>query len=151
MKLLLLPLTLLCLSGCASQKNSSGNVLGDTRTKPYLYHSDSTFLITNVASDSTYGYSEANPVKVGGVHLGSGPRNERRFLEALRGPKGERLIFSRAGSCCSFETPNGVINNSGLLDRYRVTWSGSSDTISIYLNMYDEGDLFIPIGLTARK
>ena len=36
------------------------------------------------SDDPTYGYQEANPIKVGG-----GPANELRFLKSLRGPNGQ--------------------------------------------------------------
>jgi hypothetical protein len=60
-------------------------------------------------------------------------------------------IVLRAGSCCPFKTPNGAFGGSGMLDRYRVTWASSSDTLDLYINMYDKGDLKIPLGLTGRK
>jgi hypothetical protein len=86
---------------------------------------------------------------VGGSNESSGPRSERRFLNALLGPNGEEVKYFRAGSCCPFKTPNGILD-TGLLDRYRVSWTGSKDTLDIFINMYDKGDLQIPVGLTAR-
>jgi hypothetical protein len=88
---------------------------------------------------------------VGGSKESSGPRNERRFLNSLSGPNGEDVQYFRAGSCCAFKTPNGLMDNTGMLDRYRLTWTGSSDTLNIYINMYDKGNLMIPAGLTAKK
>jgi hypothetical protein len=82
---------------------------------------------------------------------GSGPQNERRYLNALLGPHGESVIYTREGSCCAFKTPNGLFNDIGLLDRYKVTWTGAADTVVLFMNMYDVGDLKIPVGFTARK
>jgi hypothetical protein len=65
-------------------------------------------------------------------------------------PNGEKVTFYRAGSCCAFKTPNGVINGMGLLDRYKVLIEGRSDTLNMYINMYDEGDLKIPAGMSAK-
>ena len=42
-----------------------------------------TFKITKFARDKTYGYSEDNPVKVGGGM--EGPLNEQRFLNDVGG------------------------------------------------------------------
>jgi hypothetical protein len=106
--------------------------------------------LTDATDDKTYGFEKSNPVKVGGS-IESGARNERRFLNALLGPNGEETTYFRAGSCCEFKTPNGLIGNMGLLDRYKLTWTGSSDTLNIYINMYDQGDLMISVGLTAKK
>jgi hypothetical protein len=89
-------------------------------------------------------------VKVGSKD-GTGPQNERRFLNALLGPNGEDIRYLRAGSCCPFKTPNGILDGAGLLDRYRIYWTGGKDTLDIYINMYDQGDLMIPTGLTAKQ
>jgi len=141
------------LIGCAAQKTGTtpNSGQGDTRSTEINFLDDNTYLLINTTTDKSYGYDKSNPIKVGGSKESSGPRNERRFLNALLGPNGEEIKYFRAGSCCPFKTPNGPIDNSGMLDRYRLTWIGSSDTLDIYLNMYDKGDLMIPVGLTAKK
>ncbi|QHT72044.1 2-dehydro-3-deoxyphosphooctonate aldolase [Rhodocytophaga rosea] len=106
--------------------------------------------MTESANDKTYGYEKGNPVKVGGSKENSGPKNQRRFLNGLLGPNGEQIKYYRAGSCCGFKTPNGLFDNIGLLDLYKVYWDGS-DTLNIYINLYDKGDLMIPVGLTAKQ
>jgi len=140
------------LAACAGQKQkaSTNQGIGDTRTTPVEYLDDRTYKLTTQTDDKTYGYEQSNPIKVGGVRE-SGPQNQRRFLNALLGPNGEEVGYYRAGSCCHFKTPNGLLNNGGLLDLYKVYWEGGTDTLSLYLNLYDEGDLLIPVGFTARK
>jgi hypothetical protein len=149
----LITIGLVILAGCASQKKSttSASGRGDTRTKQVEFLDENTYLLTEISEDNSYGFEKSNPIKVGGIKESSGPRNERRFLNALLGPKGEEIKYFRAGSCCAFKTPNGTIDNAGMLDRYRVTWTGTKDTLNIYINMYDNGDLRIPYGLTAKK
>lgn len=120
----------------------------DCGSKKEMLNSN-TYLLTVKSTDSSYAFTKGNPVKVGGVKKNEGPLNERRFLNALLGPNGEKVQYNRAGSCCHFKTPNGY-DNTGLLDRYEVWYKGSKDTVSIYINMYDKGDLFIPIGFKAR-
>lgn len=153
MNKLFLSIGLTILIGCASQKvgTTSTGRRGDTRTKPIEFLDDNTYRLTETSDDKSYAYNKSNPVKVGGSNESSGPKNERRFLNALLGPNGEEIKYFRAGSCCPFKTPNGLIGNSGMLDRYRVSWTGSSDTLDIYINMYDKGDLKIPLGLNAKK
>ncbi|HVF24656.1 MAG TPA: hypothetical protein VNA23_02135 [Anaerolineales bacterium] len=56
-----------------------------------------------ISSDKTYGYSEANPIKVGGDAF-SGPSRERAYLDRLRGPDGEELSYEREGSLPSGDT-----------------------------------------------
>jgi hypothetical protein len=144
-------IALIIFTACASQKGGTAKVKsGDSRTIAVEFLDDNTYRLTEATDDKSYGYSQSNPIKVGGTNEDSGPKNERRFLNALLGPHGEGIKYSRAGSCCPFKTPNGFINDTGMLDRYMVTWTGASDTLNIYINMYDKGDLKIPVGLTAR-
>jgi len=103
-----------------------------------------------LATDSTYGYAEDNPIRVGGVSRGT-PENEYRYLGALRGPAGEKLEFSRQGSCCAFRTANGIIENQGLLDAFSVTYSGLAEPVTLYLNMYDYERPRVPVGFTQAR
>ena len=123
---------------------------GDTRTKEVKMIDNYTYRITEYSADETYGYTQNNPVKVGGANESSGPLNERRFLNGLTGPNGERLEYFRQGSCCGFKSPNGLMG-VGMLDKYRVYYKGSKDTVTIFINMYDKGDLFVPAGFKARS
>ena len=109
-----------------------------------------TFLLTEISTNPSYGLSEKNPVEVGGVENREGPINERRYLNALAGPNGEKVTYYRAGSCCPVKSKNGF-RGIALLDNYRVTWEGSKDTVSIYINMYDYGVLKAPVGFTIKK
>ena len=109
-----------------------------------------TFLLTEISADPSYGLSEKNPVEVGGVDKSEGPRNERRYLNALAGPNGEKVTYYRAGCCCPIRSWYGY-RGMALLDNYRVTWEGSNDTVSIYINMYDYGVLKAPVGFSIEK
>ncbi|MDR7210981.1 2-dehydro-3-deoxyphosphooctonate aldolase [Flavobacterium piscis] len=151
MKKLILLAVLITLA-CSTKKSnvSDDKGIGDTRTKPVELIDNNTYLLTEMSEDTTYGYDKSNPIKVGGVHDKDGPLNERRFLNALFGPNDKKMMYFRAGSCCAFKTPNGFINNMGMLDRFRLSEIGSKDTIDIYINMYDAGDLKIPFGLKAQ-
>lgn len=153
MKKILIPLILITIS-CFSQKKTSTNEdkgVGDTRTKAVELMDNNTYWLTETSNDKTYGYDKSNPIKVGGANDKSGPLNERRFLNALFGPNNKKMTYFRAGSCCPFKTPNGFIGYSGMLDIYRLTEIGSKDTLDIYINMYDTGDLKIPVGLKAKE
>lgn len=127
------------LFSCATQKKMVKTELKDNQT----------FLLKEISEDPSYGYTKRNPIEVGGVDKKEGPVNERRFLNALAGPNGEKITYFRAGSCCSFKSKNGFMG-MGLLDNYRVSWIGSKDTVSIYINMYDYGELKAPSGFTIK-
>lgn len=107
---------------------------------------ESTFLHTQIATDANYG-SEDNPIMVRGVKDSEGPINERRFLNALAGPDGQKISYERFGSCCSFKSANGILG-SGLLDMYQVTWRNQEEDVVLYINMYDARKLKAPMGFT---
>jgi hypothetical protein len=117
-------------------------------TKPQLLNNQ-TFKLTEISTDPTYG-TEKNPIKVGGAKDQEGPLNERRFLNALAGPNGQKVSYNRRGSCCPFSSKNGFMG-TGMLDVYEVTWKGSTDTVDIYINMYDSDYLKAPMGFTIKK
>ncbi|WNJ19471.1 hypothetical protein [Pontibacter sp. G13] len=141
MKLLLIILTLACavLPSCRTNRWVEAPKAGAIRTFP----NDRPFLLTEISDDPTYGYSQHNPIMVGGVT--EGPKNERRFLLALTGPQGEKVSYHRVGSCCPFKSSNAPLGK-GLLDMYEVSWEGSSESTMLYLNMYDAGPLKAPKG-----
>lgn len=130
---------------CSSTKNSSSS--NDIKTELL---NNNTFLLKEISKDKTYGLSEKNPVQVGGVDADEGPINERRFLNALAGPNGEKVSYYRAGSCCPIKSDKAMFSDKVMLDNYRVTWEGSTDTVSIYINMYDYGQLKAPVGFTIK-
>jgi hypothetical protein len=140
-------------TACSSSNNSvnSSTNSTNTRTKTVELLNNETYYLTEISTDKTYGYTEKNPIKVGGVHEKEGPLNERRFLNALFGPNNIKVMYSRVGSCCQFKSPNGLINNMGLLDIYKVYEIGSKDTVNLYFNIYDSGNLQIPVGFKAKE
>ena len=134
-----------CLAGCRSSKKTSSSSSQSAKHADIL--DDETYKLTAVSEDDTYAFSEKNPVRVRGV--GSGPKNERRFLNALLGPNGEVITYVRRGSCRSFKTLNGLAGR-GLLDMYEVRYNGLEKPLIIYINMYNAGKLKAPKGFTYR-
>jgi hypothetical protein len=149
MKRLFLPLAIFSIIACSPSKKST-----NTQTRGSSYknevNSAGSFVVEEVATDNSYAYTKENPAKVGSRTDG-GPKNERKFLNALAGPNNEAIKYYRTGSCCPFKTPNAMIGDQGLLDRYKVFWEGCQDTLVVYINMYDEDKLQIPVGLQAKK
>ena len=130
MKKSLLVITVISLIiGCSSSKGNSSDTTSSNST------------------DDTYGYSEKNAIKVGGFE--QGPKNERDYLNSLTGPNGELVTFERKGSCCDFKTSNSPLG-IGLLDVYKVWYTGKKDTVLLYINMYDKGKLKAPKGFIMK-
>lgn len=95
-----------------------------------------------------YGFSETNPILVGSLGGDSPVANEHLYLRRLRGPEGQPVSYQRLGSCCAFPSPNGLFGDSGLLDHYVVSYEGLAHPLSLYLDMYDPGEVRAPLGFT---
>jgi hypothetical protein len=109
-----------------------------------------TFLLEGVSDDKSYGYSAENAIKVGvGDGGGTGPSNERSYLNALLGPDGQAVTYKRTGSCCPVKSDNGFMG-SAMLDRYEITYDGLDKPVYLYLNMYDPGKLNAPVGFKFK-
>ena len=139
-------LIILCLFSCNSSKKASSSKSGQNAE---MLSNNFSKLIA-ISTDETYGFTQENPIKVGGVKDSEGPLNERRFLNALLGPEGQSITYHRQGSCCHFKSPNGLMG-SGLLDRYEVNYNGLAKPVIIFINMYDFGELKAPKGFTFRQ
>lgn len=87
-----------------------------------------------VAENESYGYSEDDPIRVGGGWR-DGPTRAKVYLKSIRAPDGKSLDYQRIGSFAHGER---------LLDGYKVSFSG--DTVTIYLDAYSYEELKAPQG-----
>ncbi|HET7464115.1 MAG TPA: hypothetical protein VFJ82_22855 [Longimicrobium sp.] len=102
----------------------------------------------SLAAAGALGYATSNAIRVGGGEE-RGVQNEHAYLDALRGPAGETVTYERLGSCCQFQTPNGMGGKEGVLDAYEVTYPGLAHPVTLYINMYDPPrDAELPHGFT---
>ncbi|MGC1378142.1 MAG: hypothetical protein WA821_18070 [Anaerolineales bacterium] len=90
-----------------------------------------------VSTDKTYGYTQENPIKVGGDDFG-GPPRERAYLDNLAGPHGEPISYNRTGSLDSGDT---------ILDAYEI--SGLSKPVTLYIDEYSFTEPQAPVGFTC--
>lgn len=111
-----------------------------------------TFEIKEISTNPSYGFTENNHIQVGGVDKNEGPLNQRRFLNALAGPNGEEISYERLGSCCPVKSKNDPFGTGKvMLDLYQVTWENADVVLTLYINMYDYGNLKAPMGLTIKN
>ncbi|HPI12844.1 MAG TPA: hypothetical protein PLK63_17495 [Catalimonadaceae bacterium] len=106
--------------------------------------------LTLVSDDDTYGRTQKNPVKVG-KDANGGPGNAYRYLGWLRDLNGKPVKFHRTGSCCMYETENGM-NGHGLLDTYEIIYNDPSDqkkTDLVFITFYDFEEPKILKGFTT--
>src|SRR4051794_1574718 len=102
------------------------------------------------AESADYGYSEKVPVAVGGG-FSEGGHNVYRYLNALAGPQGQIIHYTRVGTCCAFKTPDARFDGTGLLEVYEVTYEGLPKPNRLYFNWYGAADPQIPVGLTTPQ
>lgn len=135
-------------SSCVSTKSTLKNV-DDNAPIPTL-SADNTFVLTEYSKDKKYGYDADYPINVFYQNTKDENLNAERFLNALAGPKGEKITFSKIESCCPFPTKRTEIG-AGFLDVYVLKLDGQTEPLKLYLNIYEKGYLLVPIGLSIKK
>jgi hypothetical protein len=135
-------------SSCVSTKSTLKNV-DDNAPIPTL-SADNTFVLTEYSKDKKYGYDPDYPINVFYKNTKDENLNAERFLNALAGPHGEKITFSKIESCCPFPTKRTEIG-AGFLDIYELKWEGQTELTKLYLNIYEKGYLLVPIGLSIKK
>jgi hypothetical protein len=89
-----------------------------------------------VSGDSSYGYTQGNPIRVGGDVFG-GPARATAYLNTLRGPAGQAVSYFRVGSLPTDET---------ILDIYEVSYDGIGSPVSLYIDQYSFSTPLAPVG-----
>ncbi len=147
MKKILLVIAAFSLNACVSTKSTLKNV-DDNAPVPQVLNN--TFVITEQATDSRYGYDPDYPINMFFASTRDENINPARFFNALAGPNGEKIFYTKLESCCPFPTKRSEMG-AGLLDLYEVRWVGQKRPVRLYVNIYEKGRLMVPVGLTLRK
>ena len=132
---------------CVSTKSTIKNI-DDNAPVPNLT-ANNTFVITEYAKDKKYGYDPDYPINVFFRNTKDETINQQRFLNALSGPKGEKLVYSKVETCCPFPTKRNEMG-AGLLDVYEINWEGNKTPVRLYFNIFEKGALLCPIGLKIK-
>ena len=149
MKKSILFVTLLLLSvSCVSTKSTLKNV--DNNAPDLHLSRENTFVITEFSKDKRYGYDADYPINLFFQNTRNEKLNQERFLNALAGPKGEKITFTKLESCCPFPTKRTDLG-AGLLDVYELKWDGQKKPVKLYLNIFEKGILMVPVGLSLKK
>ena len=112
--------------------------------------SNNTFVITEYSKDKRYGYEKEYPINIFYSNTKNETINQQRYLNALAGPKGEKITYTKLESCCPFPTKRSEMG-AGFLDVYELKWEGQQNPVTLYLNIYEKGVLKVPVGLTLKK
>lgn len=95
-----------------------------------------------VSDDSTFAYTRENPVRIGGGARVVAAR-EQRYMDALRGPGGEELTYTRRGS--------GPGPDETVLDIYEVSYEGLDEPLTMFLDAYRWTEPEAPKGLSCGR
>ena len=145
-KILLLFSISILISSCVSTKSTIKNV--DDSAPDLIVKGDNTFEINQFSTDKKYGYDKDYPINIF-YKTTNTDANQERFLNALAGPKGEKITFTKLESCCPFPTKRSDMG-AGFLDVYELKWEGQKKPILLYINIYEKGILMVPLGLRLK-
>ena len=146
--ILVLLFVLITTVGCISTKSMLKNV--DNNAPIPSLSKENTFIVTEYSKDLKYGFNEEYPVNVFYINSKDENLNASRYLNALAGPNGEKITYTKIESCCPFPTKRTEIG-AGYLDIYELKWEGQNKPIRLYINIYERGYILIPIGLSIKK
>jgi hypothetical protein len=138
---------MLLITSCGSIKSSLKNV---DNTAPVPVVKNNAFVITAYSKDKKYGYNKDYPINIYYRGTKNDTINQRYFINALAGPKGEKITYKKLENCCPFPTKNSDMG-AGFLDVYELKWEGLKTPIILYLNIYERGQLMVPVGLSLKK
>ncbi|MEA9412378.1 2-dehydro-3-deoxyphosphooctonate aldolase [Flavobacterium sp. PL02] len=147
-KIALFIILLITATSCVSTKSTLKNV--DDNAPNLTLSKDNTFIITEYSKDKKYGYDKDYPVNIFYRTSKDEVINQQRFLNALAGPNGEKITYTKLESCCPFPSKRSDMG-AGFLDVYEIKWEGQKKPINLYLNIYEKGVLMVPLGLTLKK
>jgi hypothetical protein len=138
----------LTITSCTSTKSTIKNIDNDA---PNLQLTENNiFYISEFSKDKKYGFDKDYPINIFFESTRNETINQQRFLNALAGPKGEKITYTKLESCCPFPTKRSEMG-AGLLDVYELKWEGQKKPVILYLNIYEKGVLMVPFGLRLKK
>lgn len=135
------------ISSCVSTRSTLKNV--DDSAPDLVINNNNTFDIKLFSTDKKYGYDKDYPINIF-YQTSKSDINQERFLNALAGPKGEKITYTKLESCCPFPTKRSDMG-AGFLDVYELKWEGQKKPIILYLNIYEKGILMVPFGLRLKN
>jgi len=139
---------LFIITSCGSIKSSIKNI--DNNAPVPVVGKNNSFVITEYSKDKKYGYDKDYPINIYFRGTKNDTINQKYFLNALAGPKGEKITYTRMENCCPFPTKNSDMG-AGFLNVYELKWEGLKKPVILDLNIYEKGLLMVPVGLSLKK
>ena len=139
---------IITMASCSSTQSTLKNT--DDNAPDLMLSQDNVFVITVYSKDKKYGYDKDYPVNIFFNNTANETINQQRFFNALAGPNGEKITYTKLENCCPFPTKRSELG-AGFLDVYEVKWKGQKKPIQLYVNIYEKGILMVPVGLSLKK
>ncbi|MGO4293341.1 hypothetical protein [Chitinophaga sp. RAB17] len=104
------------------------------------------------ATDSTYGYTNTNPIRLKKGNAGKSIMQEMNYLSGLttRDKQHLVLLYRSAVANPGYKEPllKDLYNSKGgVLDKYVFLTANTKDTITLFIDIYSKGPLMLPVGL----
>lgn len=147
-KSLLILILLQTILSCVSTKSTLMNV--DNNAPVPKLSKQNTFVLTEISTDSKYGFDKDYPINVFFRNSNDEEINCNRYLNAISGPKGEIVNFKKTGICCPFPSKN-IGTGGGFLATYEISYDGLKSPKIMYLNIYEKGLILAPMGFGIKK
>ncbi len=135
------------LTSCISTQSTIKNI-DNSAVRPSV--KDKAYVITEYATDSKYGYDMDFPINMGYIHERQEDINIQYFFNGLEGPKGQKISYKKVDTCCPFPTKNSLMG-AGTIGIYEITFEGSKEKITLYINIYEKGKILCPKGFSIKK
>lgn len=133
--------------GCTSTKKRNQPIYDETKSG---FINPNTFQLYGVAENVEYGYTSDFPIPVGGKIKEEDVLNQRRYLNAITGPKGEKVIYRQLESCCyQKKNINGEMKLT-YLDRYEISYEGNPQHFVIFIDSFEKGEMLAPKGFSFK-
>ena len=139
---------IITIASCSSTQSTLKNT--DDNAPDLMLSQDNVFVITVYSKDKKYGYDKDYPVNIFFNNTANETINQQRFFNALAGPNGEKITYTKLENCCPFPTKRSELG-AGFLDVYEIKWKGQKKPIQLYVNIYEKGILMVPVGLSIKK
>jgi hypothetical protein len=139
---------LIAMASCSSTQSTLKNT--DDTAPDLSLAQNNVFVITEYSKDKKYGYDKDYPINIFFNNTKNETINQERFFNALSGPNGQTITYSKLESCCPFPTKRSELG-AGFLDVYELKWKGQKKPVTLYLNIYEKGILMVPVGLSLKK
>jgi hypothetical protein len=106
-----------------------------------------------VATDSTYGYTNTNPVKLKKGNQEKSILQEMNYLSGLTTNDKQHLVFLHRTAVLNpgYKPPlitDRTAPKAGVLDKYVFLTADTKDTVTLFIDIYSKGTLMLPVGLT---